>query len=179
MEAGEEEAANFRRILGKDAGPGPRLYTQKTMPSNRHCTKLVLGVWTSLFCVAHFLFLSVRACALPFKGSFMDASQHPTLGQEALQEQGITPCLEKVNVPCSCLVLEEAHNNSCGMEDRLFRLFFCIVLSTGFHSVSIQRLTNPNVCTKTESLSRITDQLCFQCCHLKICRHLKCAQKQN
>lgn len=96
----------------------------------------------------------------------------------SLQEQGITPCLENVNVPCRCLVLE-AHNNSCRTEDRLFRLLFCIVLSTGFHSASIQRLTNPNVCTKIESLSRITDRSCFQCCHLKIWRHLKCAQRQN
>lgn len=113
---------------------------------------LVSGPASSLCCtLAQVLLLSVRAHALPFKGSFMDVSQHHTLGQEALQEQGITPCLENVNVPCQCLVLE-AHNNSCGVEDRLFRLLFCIVLSTGFHSASIQRLTNPNVCTKTVSL---------------------------
>lgn len=168
MEAGEEETINFRRILGKDAGPGPHLYTQKTMPSNRHCTKLVLGVWTSLFSVLHTCPGSVSFCqSTCIAISFMDVSQHHTLGQEALQEQGITPCLENVNVPCRYLVLE-AHDNISGMEDRLFRLLFCIILSTGFHSASIQRLINPNVCTKTESLSRITDQLCFQCCHLKV-----------
>lgn len=40
LEAGEKEATNFRRILSKDAGSGPHLYTQGAVFSNRHFTKL-------------------------------------------------------------------------------------------------------------------------------------------
>lgn len=158
MEAGEKEAASE-----KSQAWTPSLHTGGYVLKQTLCK----AGPTSLGCTfGQVLFLFIRALPLPLRGSFMGVSQCHSLGQETSQEQGMTPCLETVNAPCRCLVLE-AHNNGCGMGERLFKLLFCIILFTVFHSATIQRLTNSYVCTKNGSLSRIIYQWCFQCCHLK------------
>lgn len=105
--------------------------------------------------LAQVLFLSIRALALCFKDAFMGVSQNHSLGQEALEEQGIGPCLENASVPGMCQALEE-HNNICGMEDRIVRMLSCVVSSTA--RVLFSRCPQPDQSkffVKMESLSRI------------------------
>lgn len=83
--------------------------------------------------LAQVLFLFIRALPLPFKDSFMHMNECHSLGQEALQEQGITPCLENVSAPSRCLVLE-AHNHKLWNRRQIIQvaLLYCLVHRVSF-----------------------------------------------